>query len=216
MWTLPSTSPVGLQGLSWGYLYLPLHILKVCSQTVAVPRLMIFDGHIITGEECGPNFLTFLRLRENLGETSTRKLTPPVIEPGSPPWEITMLLIDHSDNDLCHGGICLWVWSTWVISFEHFWVAQRNFLKEDNNMEKDRSPHWCCIVYGMVMEFYGASTLKVIGADNEMIFYDYVSQSYSGMDGVCVFPSSILRLRKNHGKTTTRKIDSAGDRTRAR
>ena len=42
----------------------------------------LYDGHMITGEECGPDFLSFvLRLREN-GKISTRKLILPEIEPG--------------------------------------------------------------------------------------------------------------------------------------
>ena len=37
---------------------------------------VIYDGYIRTGSEYGPNFLTFvLRLRENPGKTSIRKLT---------------------------------------------------------------------------------------------------------------------------------------------
>ena len=47
------------------------------SETIAVRRWMIglymiwmkYGGHMITGDECGPNFLTFvLRLRENPGK----------------------------------------------------------------------------------------------------------------------------------------------------
>ena len=58
---------------------------------------MIYFDHI-TGDEYGPNFLTFvLRLRENPEKkTSTRKLTRPGIEPGSAAWELTMLSLDHS------------------------------------------------------------------------------------------------------------------------
>ena len=58
---------------------------------------MINDGDLITEDECGPNFLTFvLRLRENPGKTSTRKFTRPGIELGSAAWEVTTL--DHSDD----------------------------------------------------------------------------------------------------------------------
>ena len=39
--------------------------------------------HVITRDECGPNFLTFvIRRRENPGKNSTRKLTRPGIGPG--------------------------------------------------------------------------------------------------------------------------------------
>ena len=38
---------------------------------------MTYDGHMITGEECGPNFLTFvLRLRENPGRNLNPKTDP--------------------------------------------------------------------------------------------------------------------------------------------
>ena len=56
--------------------------LQLMSETVAVRRGMIYDDHMITGDECDTNFLIFvLRLRENTGKTSTRKLTRPGIEP---------------------------------------------------------------------------------------------------------------------------------------
>ena len=60
---------------------------------------MIYDSYMISGDECGVYFPTFvLRLRENPGKTSTRKLTWPGIEPGPAAWEVTMLLLglDHS------------------------------------------------------------------------------------------------------------------------
>ena len=45
---------------------------------------ILYDGHMITEDECGPNLLTFvLRLRENPGKTVTRKLTRPENEPGT-------------------------------------------------------------------------------------------------------------------------------------
>ena len=73
------------------------HALQLSSETVAVPRRMIYDGHMITGDECGSNFLIFvIRLRENPGKASTRKLTRPRIEPGPAAWEVTMVHLDHS------------------------------------------------------------------------------------------------------------------------
>ena len=72
-------------------------VLQLWSETVAVRRRMIYDSHMITGDECDPNFLTFvLRLRENPGKISTRKLTRSGIEPGPAAWEVTMLPLDHS------------------------------------------------------------------------------------------------------------------------
>ena len=54
-------------------------------------------GHIITGDECGPNFLTFiLWLRKSPGKPSTRKLTQPGIEPGSAAWKVTLLPLEYS------------------------------------------------------------------------------------------------------------------------
>ena len=54
---------------------------------------MIYDGHMITVDECGPNFLIFvLRLREIPGKPSTRKLTRPGIERGP----AAILLLDHN------------------------------------------------------------------------------------------------------------------------
>ena len=41
-------------------------VLQLRSESVAVRRRMIYDGHMIAEDECGLNFLTFvLRLREN-------------------------------------------------------------------------------------------------------------------------------------------------------
>ena len=59
------------------FCYLTSHVLQLRSETVVVRRRMIYglgdnlyDGHMITGEECGPYFLTFvLQLRENSGKT---------------------------------------------------------------------------------------------------------------------------------------------------
>ena len=46
-------------------------------ETVAILRRMIYDGHMITGDECGPNFLTFvLRLRENTGKNLNQEIDP--------------------------------------------------------------------------------------------------------------------------------------------
>ena len=47
-------------------------------------KIMMMMMLMITGDECSPNFLAFvLRLRENPGKISTRKLTRPGIEPES-------------------------------------------------------------------------------------------------------------------------------------
>ena len=44
------------------------HVLQLSSMTVVVRR-RIYDGHMIPGDEYGPNFLTFvLLLRENPGK----------------------------------------------------------------------------------------------------------------------------------------------------
>ena len=59
----------------------------------------IYGGHMIPGDECGPNFLT---LSYDWGKTpektSTRKLTRPRIDPGPAARETTMLPPDHSSN----------------------------------------------------------------------------------------------------------------------
>ena len=66
----------------------------------------IHDVHMITGDEYGPNFLTFLlRLRENPAKTSTRKLTRPGIEPGPAAWEVTISPLDHSGGHLNHDHV---------------------------------------------------------------------------------------------------------------
>ena len=45
------------------------HVLHLWSETVAIGTRMIYDEHIITGDECDPIFLTFiLWLRENPGK----------------------------------------------------------------------------------------------------------------------------------------------------
>ena len=81
------------------------HVLQLWSGTVAVHRRMIhgsmiYDGQMITEDECGPNFLTFvLRLRENPGKkNSSRKLTRPRTEARSAAWEVTMLPLNHSGD----------------------------------------------------------------------------------------------------------------------
>ena len=67
------------------------HVLQLRSETVAVRKRMIYDGHMKTGNECDPNFLTFvLRLRENPGKPSLRKLTRTGIEPGPAAREVTI------------------------------------------------------------------------------------------------------------------------------
>ena len=68
---------------------------------VFVPDTLYY-GHMITGDECGPDFLTFvLRMRENPGKTSTRKLTRPGIETVLAVLEVTILPLDYS------GGLAL-------------------------------------------------------------------------------------------------------------
>ena len=58
---------------------------------------MIHYGHVRTGDECGPNFLTLvLRLMENPEKPSTRKLIRPGIAPGPAAWLVTVLPTDHS------------------------------------------------------------------------------------------------------------------------
>ena len=53
------------------------HVLQVWSETVAVLKRMIYDGHMITGDECGTNFLTsVLRLRENPGKNLNQEIDP--------------------------------------------------------------------------------------------------------------------------------------------
>ena len=67
--------------------------------------LIIYDGHMITRDECGQNLLTFvLRLRENPRKTLTRKFIRPGIEPASAGREVTTLPLDHS-------GV---LWTTWL------------------------------------------------------------------------------------------------------
>ena len=62
---------------------------------------MTYEDHMITGDECDPNVLTFvLRLRENSGKTWTRKLTRPAIEPAPAASEVTMLPLDHSGGKI--------------------------------------------------------------------------------------------------------------------
>ena len=50
----------------------------------------------------------------------------------------------------------------------------------------------------------------------EIIYDEYGSQWYLGMYGAYVFPAFVLQLRKNPGKTSTRKTDPTGDRNGAR
>ena len=45
------------------------HALQLLSETVAIRKRMIYDGHMITVDKCCPNFLTIvLWLRENPGK----------------------------------------------------------------------------------------------------------------------------------------------------
>ena len=82
------------------------HVVQLWSETVVVRRgwymtWMIYHGHMIIGDECGPHFLTFvLWLRETPGKTSTRKLTRPGIEPGPAAWEVTILSLDDSGGQI--------------------------------------------------------------------------------------------------------------------
>ena len=49
------------------------HVLE----TAAVRGRMIYDGHVITGDECGPNFLTFvLQLRESPEKNLNQQTDP--------------------------------------------------------------------------------------------------------------------------------------------
>ena len=60
-----------------------------------------YDGQMIPGDECGPNFLTFvLQLRENPKKSSTRKLTLPGIRPGPAVSEAMTLLLDHNNGHI--------------------------------------------------------------------------------------------------------------------
>ena len=53
------------------------HILQLRSEIFAVHRWMTYDGHMITEDECDPNFLTFvLRLRENPGKNLNHEIDP--------------------------------------------------------------------------------------------------------------------------------------------
>ena len=68
---------------------------------------IICGGHMITGDECSLNFLTFiLRLSKMPGKTSTRKLTRPVIELG-PAGSETMTRRYPTPERWCRGGTCL-------------------------------------------------------------------------------------------------------------
>ena len=70
--------------------------------------------------------------------------------------------------------------------------------------------------YVCIYGFQGASTPKVIVARMKWFFYEYDGQWYPGMDGAYVFPTFVLQLRKKKlKKTSTRKSDPTGDRTRA-
>ena len=73
------------------------HILYQWSETVAVSRRMIYDGHMITGDECVTIFLTFVNGWGKTPEkTSTRKLTRAGIELEPAAWEVTRLPLDNS------------------------------------------------------------------------------------------------------------------------
>ena len=85
---------------------------------------MIYDGHVITGDECGQ---ISWRLSYNWGKpsekTSVRKLTRPGIESRSAVWEATMLPVDHSGGRTRNGtfpplkGLRQVLFRQWVYSF---------------------------------------------------------------------------------------------------
>ena len=61
---------------------------------------------MITGDECGQSFLTFVsRLKENPRKTLTRKLIRPVIEPGPAAWKVTMFSLDYKGGLGPTGGL---------------------------------------------------------------------------------------------------------------
>ena len=68
------------------------HLLQLWSEILASHTQMIYDGHMITGDECSPNFLTF-NLSYGWGKTpektSTRKMIRLGIEPEPTAWEVT-------------------------------------------------------------------------------------------------------------------------------
>ena len=58
------------------------YVLQLRSETVAVRRRMIYGGHMITGDECGPSFLTCVfRLSEKPRKNLNREIDPTGIEP---------------------------------------------------------------------------------------------------------------------------------------
>ena len=69
------------------------HVLQLLSETVAVCKQMIYDGHIITRDE-----LAHISWHLSYGwgktpeKTSTRKLTRPGIKPRPATWKVTMYL----------------------------------------------------------------------------------------------------------------------------
>ena len=70
------------------FLFKDGHVLHVRSETIVDRRRMnivlgAYGDQMITGDECGPNFLEFcLTVEGNPRKNSTRKLTRPGIEPG--------------------------------------------------------------------------------------------------------------------------------------
>ena len=76
---------------------------------------MIYDGNMITEDECGPNFLTFvLRLRENPGKNLNHKIDPTGIEPGTAAWEVTMLPLDHNGSRFRSGNLLIYPHKSWI------------------------------------------------------------------------------------------------------
>ena len=67
-----------LSEVDWFYLFNDGHVLQLRVETVAIRRRMNmisddYDGQMMPGDECGPNFLTFvLQLRKNPEEPLPR------------------------------------------------------------------------------------------------------------------------------------------------
>ena len=63
----------------YGLLFNDGHVLQLCSEIMTdnVWCWMMHDGHMITGDECSSNFLTFvLRPRENPGKNPNQEIHP--------------------------------------------------------------------------------------------------------------------------------------------
>ena len=65
---------------------------------------MIYDGNMITGDECGQNFLTFvLWLGENPGRNFNQESDPTGDRTRARCVEVTMLPLDHSGGPIIIG-----------------------------------------------------------------------------------------------------------------